>query len=207
MEQSLHGSTFQQTINEKTFSVVDTYVYGTDPNSTIPPAPYFGGTNPSTDPLINNVPTSATRSITQTRSSVWHAANDIMIDLNSDLYQIGLGPQFELQPIRRLRVNVEPSVLLNYIRTDVTRNETFVATYGDGSMTTLNSWQDSYSDSKWAMGLGLQGGVNLGLTESWSISLDAGYEYVDKVHVDCGPNKVSLDLSAYTLSASLVRSF
>lgn len=205
MEQSLRGSTFRQTVNEKTHSVVDAYVFGTDPESEIPPAPYNGGSFDG--PLINNLPTSATRADGGMRSSTWHAANAIDIDIDSDLYQIGLGPQFGWQAAPRLRVNVTPSVFANYVSMDVTRREEFVVTYGDGGKTTLNSWQDDYSHSQWAVGLGIQGGVEFALTDAWALGLDAGYEYVDEVSIDCGPNKVTLDLSAYTVSASLAYRF
>lgn len=227
MDQSFSGSTFKQTVNERSYAVQDTfgymdtisdtYVFSTATGMPIPGAPYGGSLNPA-DPTIFNRPDSATRTsvrtgsgvtraVTQTGSATWHAANQIDLNASSDLYQFSVGPQLGFQAAKRVRLNVAPVMTANFVSTEVSRKEAFVATYSDGHTKTLNSWQDDASNNAWKLGAGIQAGLDLALTDSWSLDFSAGYDYIDKVNVDCGPNQVSIDLSAYTASASVGYSF
>ncbi len=220
MKETLQGTTFRQTVTERDFAVidrleitdhiVDTYVYNTISGAALilPPQDFTGMPG---DAIIENVPNATTRAhtrdsdvirnVTQTRQTVWTAANDIRIDADADLYQFAMGARVSMHAGERVSLSAQTSLSLNYLDAEVKRSEQFIATYQDRRNEVLNAWHDRKSVSEWLPGIGIELGVDVSVTERISLGVRGGYELIDKASVNIGPNKVEMDFSGYTASA------
>ncbi len=219
MDSSVRGSNFSQTITESRISYQDYYVYsGTTSdtytflyNGSIPPAPYSNPDgNPFADPLISNIPDSATRDINVIEATrrdyrgrqmtIWETANQIEIDTDVDLFQLAMGGEITYEIAAAVAFSLRPLLLVNLISVDVTRNEELVGNYPSGEMRSLGSWQDKESSSSVCLGAAIEAGVNVKLSESWFAGITAGYEWIDDTSVTVGPNEINIDLSGFTTS-------
>lgn len=215
-EADLGGSTFAEQIQDDRYSVrdtiTDTYTYDTT-GVTVPAAPHEGTYDGPFDtppvipsPTIPNRPSSVDRdtdrSTRRTSSTTWSARNHINMEVDTDLYELWLGPRLALQANDRLALHVTPKVSATYVDASVDRTETFVATYADGSSATLNSWSDSGSESKFVFGAGVAAGADLEFENGMFAGIWGGYEWVSEdVDVQVGPNTVAVDASGYTAGA------
>ena len=193
-------------------TITDTYTYDTT-GVTVPAAPHEGTYDGPFDtppvipsPTIPNRPSSVDRdtdrSTRRTSSTTWSARNHINMEVDTDLYELWLGPRLALQANDRLALHVTPKVSATYVDASVDRTETFVATYADGSSATLNSWSDSGSESKFVFGAGVAAGADLEFENGMFAGIWGGYEWVSEdVDVQVGPNTVAVDASGYTAGA------
>lgn len=221
MDSSVRGSNFSQTITESKIYYRDYYVYSGTTNDTytflydnefpFPSAPYSNPDgNPLADPLISNVPDSATRGVnindTTRRDyrgrqmTVWEAANQIEIDTDVDLFQLAMGGEITYEIAAAVAFSLRPLLLVNLISVDATRNEILAGHYPSGEMVSLRNWQDNESNNSVRLGAAIEAGVNVKLSESWFAGISAGYEWIDDTSVTVGPNKIAIDLSGFTTS-------
>lgn len=219
MDSSVRVSNFSQTITESRTSYQDYYVYSGTTNDTytflhggsIPQAPYSNPDgNPFADPLISNIPDSATRDINVndvTRRDYlgrqitrWETANQIEIDTDVDLFQLAMGGEIRYEIATAVAFILRPLLLVNLINVDAMRNEELVSHYPSGDMMSLGSWQDKESDNSVRIGAAIEAGVNVKLSESWFAGITAGYEWIDNTSVTVGPNEINIDLSGFTTS-------
>jgi hypothetical protein len=200
-EATLGGTTYEEGIGRR--DITDTY----DVSGINMPGAGHRGTydgpfdNPPVipSPTIPNQPESRSSTI---RDMQWSARNHIDMDVETDLYELWLGPRLAFQAGDRLALHVTPKVSATYVDACVDRTETFVATYADGSSATLNSWSDSGSESKFVLGAGVVAGAELEFENGMFAGIWGGYEWVSEdVDVQVGPNTVSVDASGYTAGA------
>lgn len=84
---------------------------------------------------------------------------------------------------------------------DITRTEELVASYGSGGSQTLASWRDRQSKDDVLLGVALEAGLSVKLSERWFAGITAGYEWIEDADVAVGPDTVALDLSGFSTSA------
>jgi len=230
-ESHLHSSTYGERIHEDVYRIEDqstysdqhqyrdTYTY--DATGIVPPPAPYSGTLDGPGPVIANIPESShrdvlgnSRQVASRRaailagSSEWTAVNDIDFAMNSTLYDAWLGPRLCFLPHRAISVVADARVSLNYADVTVNRHETFATSRGPGSEQILQSWDSEATKSKWILGYGVALGVEVKVTENWSVSLLGGYDWMsDDIAVAVGPSTISLDPSGYSLGAQVARSF
>ena len=200
-EATLGGTTYEEGVGR--LDITDTYDVS---GISIPSAGHRGTYDGPFDtppvipsPTIPNRPASRSSTL---RDTQWSARNHINMEVDTDLYELWLGPRLALQANERLALHVTPKVSATYVDASVDRTETFVATYADGSSATLNSWSDSGSESKFVFGAGVAAGADLEFENGMFAGLWGGYEWVSEdVDVQVGPNTVSVDASGYTAGA------
>lgn len=206
-KKSFTASTFAESYRQREYRYVDTYdVSGV----AIPPAPHQGTFDgPFDDPPVIPSPTipnrPANRQEQNIRSSSWSAQNEVRIVAESDLLELRLGPQLSMRLGETVALRLTPVVTLNYLDADITRREHFTATYAGGRQQVLNSWRDKRSASDWLWGAGIQAGAGIYLSELWSVQVAVGYDWVESMRTQIGPNTVKMDPSGYTVSAMLRR--
>lgn len=124
------------------------------------------------------------------------------LEAEADIYQAAIGASIGFG-CGRLTVSARPSLLLNDIDVEATRTEVLATSAGK----IVNSWRDTSSKNKFAIGAGAELSVECAISESLGISVTGGYEWIDKVEFGVGPQKVELDPSAWTVSAGIRYSF
>jgi hypothetical protein len=225
------GSTFEEQVREDRYAVIDTtdyitdtYVYDTS-GVTLPPAPHRGTYDGPFDtppvipsPTIPNRPDSLhrdsvragaiNRDIRRTSSSTWTARNQVDMDVETDIYELWVGPRLAFHANDWLALHLTPKVSLNYIDADVDRSESFVASYADGRRETLHRWTDQGDEQKWSFGAGLTAGADVEFKNGMFAGCWGGYEWVGgDVDVRIGPNTVSVDASGYSAGVVMGRRF
>lgn len=231
MSASLTDTTFRQTVTDRAFTtrrtlrildqVADTYTYDypdqplyPDP----PPAPYDGSNaDPANDPLLDYRPARSERQVQRsshrsretrkTGETVWNAANRIDVAITTDLLQAIAGPRGTYQLGRRTRAHAAVALALNHVDTSVDRREIFEATGEDGSRQVLRGWHDRERRTDWLWGGRLEAGATVALGASWNAGISAGYEWIERVRVDVGPNRITLDLSGPEVAAFIGMTF
>jgi hypothetical protein len=219
-------TTFKENIQDDQYRITDTYRY-TDRHTdayvyntsgvAIPSVPHQGTYDGPFDepavipsPVIPNLPASSQRDTRRSGSVVrdlrvvssanWSARNHINFDIEADIYELWFGPRIGFPVNDRFTFHITPKVSLNYVDVNVSRSESFVASYADGSTATLNSWSDQTDKSEWIFGAGLTVDADVQFGNGYFAGLWGGYEWVsDDVEVEVGPNQVSVDVSGYTV--------
>jgi hypothetical protein len=202
-----NGSTYQESYRETRLAIRDTYprplLDPNDPNSTvfIPPAPFAGGfSDGNAGPM--NIPDN--REIVSTGSTVWTAANRIDMKVDSEFYDLRVGPQIGFELNEKVSVNVMPALSFNYLDVSIRRQEDFVITQANGGETVINSWLDRRDSGKFLMGASIQAGVNVKMNDRWSAEFNGSYDFVDTADFQVGPNRVKMDPSAFSVGLALV---
>ena len=124
------------------------------------------------------------------------------IEAEADLWQAALGASLRFG-WERISISLRPVLLLNWIDAEATRTEVLATAAGK----VMGSWTDKADESKFAIGAGADLSVECALDEDWSVWVAGGYEWVDAVSFDAGPQKVELDPSAWTVSAGVSYAF
>lgn len=221
IQRSLYGSTLHQTVTERRAVVTETitvedvvtdiYVYESEDPRNFPDPVYDGSAaDPYTDFFINNRPSTTERRVVrsghvdrtaQVCDSTWQASNRIDLDVSTDLFQLVIGPRLRCRIGSHFSAQLTPALLLNYVAASIDRHETLTRTDADGRTTLLGAWHDRVRQSEWRSGLQVQAGADWSLAGGWFAGLRAGYEWIEPLRVAAGPNAISLDLSATTLTA------
>lgn len=124
------------------------------------------------------------------------------IKAEADIWQIPLGVSLRWTE-GRLALALRPALLLTLVDAEATRTEALATTAGK----VLGSWRDTGDERKFAFGAGVDLSAEFALSESWSLWLSGGYEWIDSVEMDVGPQKVELDPSAWTVSVGVATAF
>lgn len=124
------------------------------------------------------------------------------IDADVDLQEAVLGAALSCR-CGRFSLAVRPMAVFAFVDVDAKRTETLVSSSGK----TLQSWSDKGDESKFAFGGGVDLLAEVALTDGLSVWAAGGYEWIEKVELDVGPQKLSVDPSAWTVSAGLAVSF
>lgn len=217
MNSTVNTSNFQQTVEESRTSYKDIYTGAYIDNYLFhvfrppPGAPYSNPDgNPGSDPLITNYPVYIDRDYThngvtkryygQRQVTTWEARNQIAVDIDVDLYQFALGGCFSYDLGSNFALSMRPSLLINFVDFDVTRDEQFVAYYSNGEREILGRWHAQESEEKVLIGAAIEAGIDYQISETWFTGISAGYEWIDKTSVDIDLNSVNIDLSGFTAS-------
>ncbi|HTI99717.1 MAG TPA: hypothetical protein VL527_12620 [Dongiaceae bacterium] len=178
--------------------IVTTDVYSTAgvAAADFPAAGYSGtydgpfGTPPAGGTLVPNLPTSR-NSVSNHLSTT---SNNINFAVDQSIFQFSVGPQIGWAASDKVSFNLRPTVSLNIVDVDVSRNETFGA----------NSAADHGSSTDVFFGMGVIAGVNVDLGRGFYVGVHGGYEWVSEtVDVSVGPNTVSFDGSSFVLGAEV----
>lgn len=174
------------------------YLYDTLGNPAFPDAPYTMSTPSGVGPMIPDRPQSIEQtgeqsmlsdSLTHRSTGTWNSHTDLDVDAQALLLQAG--PRLVVHAGQSLAVTVQPLLSLNRIDVDAKRVETL----RDASGFARNGWVDTGRDHAWRGGAGIHLGTVLRVTDSWYLRASVGYEWVDEMRVNVGPDRVKLDLS------------
>jgi hypothetical protein len=166
----------------------------------VPSAPYRG--TPA-GPAIPYEPVART-SDSRTYSSLsgqweWTNRNHIDIGVNTDIYSLWIGSRIGALLFDQVTMHLTPRVSLNHVNVDVSRHETLTRTYTGGDSMLLHTWSHHGSQRDTIFGAGATAGMDWESANGFFVGLWGGYEWLsDKVTVNVGPNKVSVDVSGYT---------
>lgn len=199
-----------------TFNVRDTYTY--DTAGMVPPGAPYAGTYAGPGPLLDNVPESQGRNyldVTRESSSVRRVSDPVVVDsyeLNASvqaeaegmLFDLRAGPRFSFGT-NSLSCAIIPHVSVGYVDLDIERTERQVAHYAGGNSALLSRTVESEETGEWTYGAGLLAMCDYAMG-NWFITVAGGYEWVgEKVEVQIGPNRVTLDASGWTAKLGLGR--
>jgi len=201
IESETSQSTYSEQLTAYSYDVVDTYTL----EGVVPPAPPYTGNYDGPGPLIGNIPT--TRSEAGGGSSTWQAENLVEMDVDVDLQELWLGPRLHLDISSNVAVHCTPYVSVNYVDIDVDRKEKFISKYADGRSEIIQQWHDSESYDEWLFGLGVAVGGRINFAKQWFAEVSASYDSVEEAEVDAGPNKVTIDVSGYSIRGQIGRGF
>ncbi len=135
-------------------------------------------------------------------SSRSFAASRSTIEAEADLFQTAIGAAVQLD-CGRLALSLRPSLLLNVIDAEAKRTEVLSSASGK----VVQAWTDEADESHFALGFGLDISADFALCESMGVWVSGGYEWIDKVGFDVGPQRVELDPSAWTVSVGIRYTF
>ena len=124
------------------------------------------------------------------------------IEADADLQEAVLGASFACRS-GRFSFSVRPMAVFAFVDVDAKRTETLVSSSGK----VLQTWSDKGDESKFAFGSGLEIAAEIALDDAFGLWAAAGYEKIEKVELDVGPQKLSLDPGAWTVSAGLSVAF
>lgn len=124
------------------------------------------------------------------------------IEAEADIYQAALGAAFRFEA-GRFALAIRPALLLNWIDAEATRAEVLATAAGK----VVGSWHDMADNCAFALGAGMDLAAECALSDSWSLWVSGGYEWVGKVEFDVGPQKAEIDPSAWTASVGIALSF
>ena len=193
-----------------------TYVYDL-PGVVPPPAPYSGTyAGPEfgdAAPIIPNRPrlvsyrqsTSAAAERVLSSSSS-QGRNRVELSTDAALYELWFGPTLMVKASSRMHLSLRPQAALNLVDARASRHEAWLEANAGGAEREVFAWNDRTSKVMVRPGCGLHGAVEIQLGKGWSAGAAAGYDWLlGDCDLTLGPNRVSLDLSGYTVSAQVVR--
>lgn len=174
------------------------------PNS--PSAPFSGSAGSiQVNELFPNRP--ASRNTQVLTSGPWTADNIVSVDVETFLYEFRFGAQYSRPIGENSRFLIAPALTLNILDVDLVRNETWVATYSDGSTEELNRFQDKSSSTEFLFGAGIQLGFSTDLSDRWTLEINGAYDFVSEASISAGPNTIKIDPSGFTVGLAFVRAF
>ncbi len=135
-------------------------------------------------------------------SSRSFATSTSAIETEADLIQTTIGAAVQLD-FGRLSISLHPSLLLNVIDAEAKRTEVLSSASGK----IIQAWTDEADESHFAIGFGLDISADFALCESMGVWMSGGYEWIDKVGFDVGPQYVEFNPSAWMVSAGIRYSF
>jgi hypothetical protein len=165
---------------------------------TVPAAPY-SGTYDGPGTVISNLP--ASRERTQTAiTETFSAANTVTFDVDALSLDVSFGPRVTFTRWERAEVFVLPALVAGYQWVDVARRERFTTS---GGSVLLREDSDA-SDSALRLGVSLDVGASVDLTDRWVLTVLAGYlAATGDVDVEAGPNEVTVSPSGFQASLGL----
>lgn len=156
-------------------------------------------------PTLPNLPQS--RSTTESALLSTSQA-DVSFEVRPNLYQFSLGPQLGYEASSSVKLSLRPTVSLNLVDAEVSRNEVFTQTPAGGGSAVIGRWSNHASSLDARFGVGVTGGVDLELGAGFYAGLFGGYEWVpEKVNLSVGPGMVSFNGSGYVAGAVVGKRF
>lgn len=202
-EQRIERSFYEDSVRAQERYV---YTYDTLGNPVFPDAPYAMTDPAGVGPLIADTPDSIAQ-VGQNNQAVSRASGRstekavslVDLDVDADLLTFQLGPRLQWQVVPPLTLMVQPAITANMLDSSLRRQETFRR--GDGS--TIASWSDRSSEQDWRIGMGVEVGAKLEISETWYLIVSGGYEWVDEYNLSVGPDCVEMDISGYQAEIAL----
>ena len=195
----LNSSTYGEEVRQIT--VTDTYDTSKIGAAGFPAGGYQGtfsgpfGTQSPPYPLLPNLPETRTET---TSAALATAYNNVGLDVNPSLYELGLGPQIGFQAAKRLELHIRPTISLNIVDADVQRSESFAGM----------NWANQASKTGALLGLGGTAGANWDLCHGFYVGVSGGYTYVPHgMDVSVGPNTVKVDPGGWEVGCAIGRHF
>ena len=148
--------------------------------------------------VVKNAPGGAATS--SSNRSIATSASSIKTE--ADLLQAAIGVAFQVD-CGRFSLAARPALLLNRVNAEATRTE--ILSFASGKV--VAAWTDKADEGDFAFGAGIDLSVGFALSQSLGIWVAGGYEWIDKVEFEVGPQKVELDPSAWTTTAGICYSF
>ena len=137
-----------------------------------------------------------------TGSSRGVAVNHIALSIDSDVYEVWLGPtlMLHLDVGERLHVYATPHVSLHVVDWTVHRQENLYVE--DGRQ--VAAYADSFDDQDILLGVGALVGAEMQVSDPWFVRVYGGVDHVfDDAGASVGPNQVNVDLSGYEFGFQL----
>jgi hypothetical protein len=156
-------------------------------------------------PLIPNVPTARYRDYHG--ASMWYAENRLDLDVDSSYLEFWIGPRLTTEVAEQLTAFVTAKVGPALINVDAERTERFTITSADGSVSEAGRWQDDACEGEWKFAAGLRAGIQWEFAETWYAGASVGYDWVDEVEVNVGPNRVIIDPSGLVVGINIGKQF
>lgn len=210
--QTVGGVARTEDFRGQIIQIVDTYrlddIQTIGPTVTPDPPPAsFTGTPGSTivKNAIPNIP--ANRNVRTLAAGDWQAETQVQADIDAMHYELRLGAQWSRQLGEQWSLTLQPAISAHILDVDISRRETVVARYADGSSESLFSFSEDKSTTEVLFGASLQAGISRPLNDRWDLDLSLGYDYVEESSVRVGPNTVKMDLSGYTAGIAFRRGF
>jgi hypothetical protein len=211
--QTVRGTSRTENFQGQIVQITDTYRLddilifdGTTETPNPPPAPFTG--SPGSQIVRNAIPNiPANRTIRTLAAGEWQAETDVSAEVDVTQFELRFGAEWSRGLGENWRLNVQPSVSAHILDVDVSRRESVIAQYADGSRETLFTLSENKSSTEVLFGVGLQAGVSRPLSENWGLDLTLGYDYVTESSLNIGANTVKLDFSAYTVGLAFRRGF
>ena len=199
------GEPYEELVRRSTYRVMDTY--DTSKGGPPPPAPY-SGTYAGPGYVISNIPQA--RDEVTTSSQTWRALGRVELEVDSELYQVWLGPRLDcaLRDLDVIRFGIQPYVSLSYLDVEATRTETVQWSGGAGGANSTMRRSAQASEDDLLPGLGIRASVDWAFLPTWAIGLMGGYDWVaDEVEVQVGGVETEVDVSGYVIGLTLVKEF
>lgn len=169
---------------------------GYDLQGIIPPlAPYEGG-GTGAGPLIDNIPSSRSTTLTPGRSDHLRYFNDIRESLDVDVHAVSLGAVIDWR-VGPVTASLSGGPVLTIAQWDASHHESIRVTRAHRSAT-HEQWRHQASDTDILPGHYLQGALTVPLGEKVSFSGFARYDWSDDLEAQVGPSRFSVDLSGWT---------
>lgn len=171
-----------------------------------PPAPFTGSASSGIlKNAIPNIPTN--RNVRTLAAGDWQAETQVQADIDAMHYELRFGAQWSRQLGEQWSLTLQPTISAHILDVDISRRETVVARYADGSSESLFNFSEDKSTTEVLFGASLQAGISHPLNDRWDLDLSLGYDYVEESSVRVGPNTVKMDLSGYTAGIAFRRGF
>lgn len=183
----------------QSYDIVDRFAL----SGVVPPnAPLYNGNVYGPGPVIPNVPGSRQAANFQTQA-VWAANSLAKIELDADLWEMRLGPEWRAKVYEDIQGVLRPTISLNRLALEGTMQESF--TYAPAGV--LKTWTDEASEEEWAFGASIEAGFEV-RTEAWSAAALAGYHWVGSdVTLPLGTTQARWEPSGFTVNVLIGYSF
>lgn len=204
-DSEIEATPYRERYEKRQYLVTDTYSDITMMGVPVDPptAPYAQDFNGA--PLLITIPNIPDDRRTRTTArETWEAEAQLDMDIEAALYNVWVGPRLVLETVGGVNLFVNPNISANYVDVDVERNEEFVKIYSDGRTEVLQSWRDEESEGKWRFGVGVIGGLQVNLNETWFATAFGAYDWIEEeVEVPVGPNTITIDPSGYSAGVEI----
>lgn len=206
--QSAFEQELRQTTRQSTAERMETtrFVYDTFGNPFFPSAPYEMTDPSGTGPLISDTPIailpgtaseSSADQVVGRRSVV--ADSRVSLQTEADVFVLGLGPRFRLKINEDVSLLIQGGGTLNVLDARMRREERFVTEGGQ----IVGQWNQRADEQEWLWGASISAGAQWNLNDQLTLGASGGYDWVESVDLDIGPDQVRYALSGYQVELSL----
>lgn len=169
---------------------------GYDLQGIIPPLAPYEGSGTGAGPLIDNIPSSRSSTLTPGRSDHLRYTNDIRESLDVDVHAVSLGVAVDWR-VGPVTASLSGGPVLTIAHWDASHQESIQVTRAHQSAT-QDQWRNQAGGTDVLPGLYLQGALTVPIGEKISLTGFGRYDWSDDLEAEVGPSQFSVELSGWT---------